>query len=208
MTPWDQRLARVLVRPLAATPVTPNQLTLATILLAWSGAWLLAQGEPAAQGWGAGLFVLAGILDNFDGELARLTGRSSRTGYYLDYAAGALSYAAMFAALGIGLAPGPLGGWALLLGACGSACALLAMPLNLGIDRVSGENDAVGYPGVAGFELEDGIYLLAPITWFGLIAPFFVLAGLGAGLYLLWTAYSLLRLHAGRRDAAVAPEDH
>jgi hypothetical protein len=51
---------------------------------------------------------------------------TSQFGYYFDYAVGGLSYGALFAGLGIGLAQGPLGGWALLLGAAGTAAAPLA----------------------------------------------------------------------------------
>ena len=67
------------------------------------------------------------------------------------------SYAALFAGIGIGLREGALGGFALALGAAGSAAALLSMFANLGIDREQGGDetgDAVGYPGLAGFELD------------------------------------------------------
>jgi len=198
--PWDQRAARVLVKPLALTPVTPNQLTTLTLVLALAGAGLFATGDPALAGWAAGLFVLARFLDHFDGELARLKGISSRFGYYYDYVAGAASYTALFLGIGIGLAAGPLGPWALLLGLAGSASALLSMCLNLGIDKVlseetgsDGEGDAIGYPGYAGFELEDGIYLLAPVTWLGFLTPFFVAAGIGAAVYCLWGLWLLVR---------------
>ena len=202
--PYDQRLARWLVRPLARTPVTPNQLTSVTLLLALGGAAGLATGERGGQDLGAGLFVLARFMDHFDGELARLKGASSRFGYYYDYVAGALSYAALFAGIGIGLRDGALGAWALALGAAGSTAALLSMFANLGIDREQGgdeSGEAVGYPGLAGFELEDGIYLIAPITWLGGLGPFFVAAGIGASVYCAWTFWSWWRL---RRAAARA----
>ena len=57
--PWDQRIARVLVRPLVKTPVTPNQLTIFTLLIALTGAGLLALGHETYANWGVGLFVLA-----------------------------------------------------------------------------------------------------------------------------------------------------
>lgn len=194
--PWDQQAAAVLVRPLVKTPIHPNHLTMVTIVIALSGAVLLALGDAKAAHWGAGLFVLARFLDHFDGELARQSGKSSKLGYYLDYLAGAISYAALFLALGFGFAQGSLGGWAWLLGGAGAVSALLAMPMNLGIDQAMKLEDgkAIGYPGFAGFELEDGIYLLAPITWLGWLEPFFVAAGIGASVYLLWTAATLLRL--------------
>ena len=200
--PYDQRMARVLVRPLAKTGITPNQITAISLLLALAGAWLLAQGEAAQANWGVGLFVLARFLDHFDGELARLTGKSSRFGYYFDYVVGGLSYAALFAGIGIGLADGPLGVWALPLGALGAASALISLFLNLDLDRqfdLSG-GESVGYPGLAGFELEDGIYLIAPITWLGWLTPFFAAAGIGAGLYCLWTLGRMVKARLAKQS--------
>ena len=198
--PWDQRIAAVLVRPLVDTRVTPNQITLLTLLVALIGCGLLATGDAILANWGAGLFVLARFLDHFDGELARQSGKTSKLGYYLDYIAGALSYAALFIGIGVGLSHGGLGGWAAVLGGVGAASAVVSLFLNLGIDVAEEreEGDATGYPGFAGFELEDGIYLLAPITWAGYLSPFFVAAGIGAGIYCLWTLIKLLRLRTRR----------
>jgi len=195
--PWDQRIARVLVRPLVRTPLTPNQLTIFTLIVALSGAGLLATGDPVHANWGAGLFVLARFLDHFDGELARQKNMKSRLGYYLDYVSGALSYAALFLGIGIGLRDSALGDWAVALGAAGAASAIVSMFLNVGIDKVGDlkDGDAVGYPGFAGFELEDGIYLIAPIAWSGFLMPFFAAAGVGAAIYCLWTLSTLARLN-------------
>ncbi|MEQ8195781.1 MAG: CDP-alcohol phosphatidyltransferase family protein [Rhodospirillales bacterium] len=196
-SPWDQRMARILVKPLVKTPVTPNQLTIATLVIALAGSGLIATGEPSFANWGAGLFVLARFLDHFDGELARQKGTSSKFGYYLDYIAGALSYGAFFLCAGIGLRDSPLGPWALALGIAGLLSAVLSMFVNLYIDKFhdgAESGEAVGYPGVAGFELEDGIYLIAPITWLGYLEPFFVAVGIGATVYLLWSVWCLGRL--------------
>ena len=193
--PWDQRAARVLVRLLLHTPITPNQITVVTLLLALSGAALLAIGDARSANWGASLFVLARFLDHFDGELARQKGLASRFGYYFDYVAGAISYSALFLCLGLGLSEGPYGSWTTAIGVAGSACAILALLVNISRDRqlelandakLTDAADSVGYPGFAGFELEDGIYLLAPITWLGFLLPFFLAAGIGAIVYFLW----------------------
>ncbi len=42
--PWDQRIARILVKPLVSSPVTPNQLTLFAIAVALAGrvCWILS----------------------------------------------------------------------------------------------------------------------------------------------------------------------
>ncbi|MEE8393958.1 MAG: CDP-alcohol phosphatidyltransferase family protein, partial [Rhodospirillales bacterium] len=97
--PWDQRIARRLVRPLINTPITPNIITVATLILALAGALMFAAGDPNLANWGAGLFVLARFLDHFDGELARQSGKTSKLGYYLDYVSGAISYGALFLCL-------------------------------------------------------------------------------------------------------------
>ncbi|MCG8357120.1 MAG: CDP-alcohol phosphatidyltransferase family protein [Kiloniellales bacterium] len=191
--PYDQRAARLLVRPLAKTRITPNHITGLTLLLALTAAGLFATGEAHHANWAAGLFVLARFLDHFDGELARLTGRTSRFGYYFDYVTGSISYATVYIGIGLGLAAGANEQWPLLLGLIAGGAAFATMFLELQIDRARklGENEAVRHPGGGGFELEDGIYLLAPATWLGLLSPFFVLAAIGAVCYLLATAWSL-----------------
>ncbi len=193
--PWDQRLANIMVRPLARTPITPNQLTIVTLLLALAAAALFAVGDETAANWAAGLFILARFMDHFDGELARMTGKTSRLGYYLDYVVGALSYGGLFLGIGIGARETFLGEWAIILGMAAAGSAVLSMFLNLRIDRQSQfeEGEAIGYPGFAGFELEDGIYLIGPITWAGYLTPFFALSAAGAVVYTLWTLSVVLR---------------
>jgi phosphatidylglycerophosphate synthase len=191
--PWDQRIARVLVRPLVQTPIRPNHVTAATAIIALAGAVLIAL---RAYDWGAGLFVLSRFLDHFDGELARLQHTTSKLGYYLDYASGGFSYSALFLGLGLGFWT-ELGPWSAALGLTGAASASISVFSNLAIDRKVKDiekGEAIGYPGFAGFELEDGIYLLAPVTWLGYLEPFFIAAGIGAGIYTLWTISRAIRL--------------
>jgi CDP-diacylglycerol--glycerol-3-phosphate 3-phosphatidyltransferase len=83
--PLTRYLYRPLSRPLAArlarTPVTPIQVS-------WlSAAFAIAGGVAfAAEAFGAGVaLVLVGqVTDCVDGDLARITGRTSRSGAYLD----------------------------------------------------------------------------------------------------------------------------
>lgn len=201
--PIDQRLARTLVRPLARSPITPNQMTTITLIVALTGAGLIAFGDAHLVNWGAGLFVLARFMDHFDGELARMKQAASKFGYYYDYVTGALSYGALFLCMGIGHRTGLLGNWAIVLGAAGASAALVSMVLNLGIDKVLdfAEGESIGYPAMYGFELEDGIYLIAPIAWLGWLEPFFIAASIGAAIYTLWTLATLRRL---KRRAAGA----
>src|SRR3546814_8923252 len=52
---------------------------------------------------------------------------------------------------------------------------------------------AVEHPRGGGFEIEDFIYLIGPITWTGGLMWFFVLYGFGTIGYLFWTAGTFLR---------------
>ena len=187
---WDQRLARYLVRPLVGTPVTPNHVTTVSLLLSLVGAVLLAAGDRSAENWGAGLFMLGRFLDHFDGELARQSGKTSRFGYVYAYVAGCLSYSALFLALGVGMRDGLIGPWSIALGALSAPIILATTLLAL---RLADEGDDEDYPIFAGFELEDGIYLIGPIVWLGWIEPFFLLGSIGVILFGIWTGYRFLR---------------
>ena len=201
MEPWDQRLARAMVAPLAPSALKPNHLTWLSLGLALAGAGLLAQGSATSVNWGAGLFVVARFADHFDGELARAQGSESRFGYYFDYVTGAISYAALF--LGMGFGPGMVayGELGAALGVVGALASFVSLAANMRIDSIGSSAQPVGYPGFAGFELEDGIYLLAPVTWLGLLAPFFLLAGIGAVVYVSWTLLRLLRMTTAKLPA-------
>jgi phosphatidylglycerophosphate synthase len=156
---------------------------------------LFSRGDRGAALWGAALFALARFVDHADGELARLTGRSSRLGYYYDFAVGGLSTAALFVGLGVGLGTGSVGDWPVLLGMLGALAALGGTALGLAVEAAPGPHGAL-YPSAAGFELEDGIYLIVPFTWLGWLGAFFVLSCVGQLIFCLAT---LGRLRAARR---------
>lgn len=192
---WDQLLAAFLVRPLVGTRVTPNHVTTMSLALSLIGAGLFATGNPVAANWGAGLFMVGRFLDHFDGELARQSGQTSRFGYVYDYVAGCLSYSALFLALGIGLRDGSIGGWSVWLGIVAAPVILTTTLLAL---RLADGGDDEDYPVYAGFELEDGIYLIGPIIWLGWIEPFFLAGAAGVLLFGVWTVLRALRPGARR----------
>ncbi len=187
---WDQRIAAFLVRPLVDTSVTPNQVTTVSLLFSLVGAALLATGDRSAENWGAGLLMLGRFLVHFDGELARQSGKTSRFGYVYDYVAGCLSYSALFLALGIGMRDGLIGPWSIGLGILSAPIILATTLLAL---KLADDGDDDDYPIFAGFELEDGIYLIGPIVWLGWIEPFFLCGSIGVVLFGIWTGYRYLR---------------
>ncbi len=198
---YDQRLGTLIARALAPTPITANMVTLVSFVTAIMGAIGFALGPGLWSGIGAGLFIFARFIDHVDGELARAQGTTSRLGYYLDYWCGGISYASLFAGMGIGFYS-ELGSLAYILGFGAASFAMISLFLNMSLDRLHGlkaEEEAVGYPQFAGFELEDGIYLIGPITWLGWMMPFFIACTLGALIYGFWTFNQVrrLRLRAG-----------
>ena len=199
--PYDQRLAALLVRPLARTPITPNQLTGLGFALAALAAWLLAEGRFEL---GAGLFMLAVFWDHLDGELARLTRRTSRLGHYLDYVVGSANYTMMYLGAGIGLAAGELGHAALALGIAAALANPAVVAVRLVNERRHG-SEAVAHPYVAGFEIEDFVYLIGPLAWLGWFDIFFVAFALGALGYLVWQSGELVRREKAARAAGHTP---
>lgn len=191
----DQRIAKFVVRGLAKLPISPNMVTAGSIPVGFLAAWLLGQGGELAH-WGAGLFVFVVWLDHVDGELARATGRTSEFGHYFDHVAAMANYVMMFIGAGVGVQSVVIGEWGMLLG-CGAGVGVAAI-MTVRIyaeERISRE--FVKQTVRAGFEIEDTLYIVAPITWFGLLDYFMILAGIGAPLFLLyvvWDCCKQLRL--------------
>jgi phosphatidylglycerophosphate synthase len=199
----DQRIARRAAALLARTPATPNAVTAASIVVGLTAAYLLSRGD----GWvylGGALFMVAVWMDHVDGELARQTGRTSTFGHYFDHAAAMTNYVSGFVGAGFGLRFGALGDWAPILGATSGLAIAAIMSVRLHMEIRDGR-DSVRQTVRGGFEIEDTLYLLAPITWFGLLKYFLVAAGIGAPIYLLYVIWESLR--ASRRAAVGVPED-
>lgn len=75
--PFSQRAAMLL----AHTPITPNQVTTLSLVIAIIAGWLLVVGHPA---WSGLAIHLSSITDGVDGDLARRTGRSTHFGAIYD----------------------------------------------------------------------------------------------------------------------------
>jgi phosphatidylglycerophosphate synthase len=90
--PQDNAIARVLFRPisspltklLAATPITPNQITTITVVLVALGLWIAASASPRNVLLGSLVILISSYVDCCDGEIARLKLRSSRLGAWYD----------------------------------------------------------------------------------------------------------------------------
>jgi archaetidylinositol phosphate synthase len=194
--PWDARLARRLVTPLKDSRATPNHLT--TVRLAF-GLAAAAAFLPGTYGWtnlGAVLLILSNFLDHTDGELARISGKTSRIGHLYDLASDAVVTILLFLGIGIGVGakvssvlqmpPAVLG----LLAGCAIA---LIFYLRMRIEEMAGKA-ASKQASFAGFETEDVLYLMPLVTLFNGLTPFLIAASIGAPLFAVWVVIDYRRV--------------
>lgn len=198
VSPYDQRLARAIIRPFVKTGLHPNHVTGASLLLGIAAGLAFAFGPAGSEYAGALLFMLAVLVDHMDGELARMTGRTSTFGHYFDYVVGSLNYTILFCSLGVCLYRRDLGEAALWVGLGAGLSNLLIVALRLLLERRHG-SEAVEHPAASGFEIEDFIYLIGPIIWAGGLVQFFWVYGLGTLAYLCWTGVTLMVREVARR---------
>lgn len=196
--PWDAQLAYRLVYPLRDTWVTPNHLTTLRLLfglLAFAG---LAAGGGAWTNVGALCFVISNFLDHADGELARLTGDSSRFGHYYDLISDLLCTALLFVGMGIGLSAGDLGRMADLMGVLAGVAVTATFHMRHVIEKEKGKHGA-RQPHAGGFEAEDVLYVVPLLAATGMLAPFLVLSAIGAPLFAIWVLREFLALRSWQR---------
>ncbi len=193
---WIHKAARVVARPLARTPVTPNQVTTLRLVLGLAAAAALAEGGADWRNWGAGIFVLAMFLDRLDGELARLSGKTSPWGHQYDLFSDTLTNALAFLGLGVGLRAGEFGVWAPAMGLL--AGLAIAAILWLVVRMESRHGEKAGELGsVAGFDPDDAMLVLPVLVWLGLSDRLLVAASLGAPAFAIYMA---LRFRGAPRD--------
>jgi archaetidylinositol phosphate synthase len=192
---WDARLARRLVTPLIHTPVTPNHLTTLRLLIGVAGALGLACGGFTWTNIGALLIVLSNFVDHTDGELARISGKSSKIGHFYDLACDALVTVMLFVGMGTGIGTvhvaGHVAPGVALGGLAGVAVAVIFF-LRMRIEDMEGKA-GTKQASVGGFETEDVLYLLPIVTLLSGVTPFIVAASIGAPLFAIWVVVDYRR---------------
>jgi len=136
-----RRCSRLITRVLVRTEATPNQVSVASLLIGLGAAGCFWRGTPLGAALGLGLYSLAVILDHVDGELARLTFQETRFGAALDWAIDTVVLSLVVLAMGLSAGRG-LGTVAMgVLGALGvTLSALLAryLPRKIAVGETIG----------------------------------------------------------------------
>jgi len=194
---WIHRVARVGVRPLVKTAVTPNQITTLRLAVGIAAAIALAVGSDVWRHWGAGIFLLSMLLDRADGELARLSGKTSPGGHKYDLISDSVCNALAFLGLGIGLTASPFGSWAPLMGAVAGLAIAAILWLVIKLEQRGGER-AGELAGAAGFDPDDAMLVVPICIWFGLSEWLLASAAVGAPLF---AVFMVLWFRFGPRQA-------
>jgi archaetidylinositol phosphate synthase len=202
--PLDARLARRLVAPLMNSWVRPNHLTSLRLGVGLAAA---AAFIPGSYGWSnlaALLLVLSNFLDHTDGELARMSGKTSRIGHLYDLASDALVTILLFIAIGVGLAGRPgvnLDFPPAALGVVAGTAIALIFFLRMRIEELRGKT-ATRQASLGGFETEDVLYLFPLATLSNALAPMLLVASICTPVYAIWVVIDYQR--ALRRDRRMA----
>jgi phosphatidylglycerophosphate synthase len=194
--PWDARLARHLVWPLRHGPVTPNHLTTVRLGVGVAAAGAFMHGGYAWMNLGALLLVISNFLDHTDGELARLSGKTSRLGHWYDLGSDALVTILLFTGIGAGVATRshallPMS--PLALGLLAGLAVALIFYLRMRIEGVAGK-DGSRQASLGGFQTEDVLYLMPIVTLCNAAVPFLVAAAIGAPLFAVWVVFDFRRV--------------
>jgi phosphatidylglycerophosphate synthase len=124
---WFNRpVGRWLSLVLVDTPVTPNQVSVAAILVGLASAGLFAFGTWGTAVWGALVLQLSAIMDCVDGDLARAQCRESAMGKWLDLVGDQVVHLGVFLGLGVGLWRSGSGATVVVLGITAAVGVILS----------------------------------------------------------------------------------
>jgi 1L-myo-inositol 1-phosphate cytidylyltransferase / CDP-L-myo-inositol myo-inositolphosphotransferase len=213
----ERPISLQIVRRLASTAVTPNQITIASAAIGLFGAPFFLSEFWLWQTVGALLFLTHSIVDGCDGELARLKFQESRWGGVLDFWGDNVVHIVTFACMAAGWSLSVGAFWPLLLGAAaalgslGSAAFVHWRLMRIKDDSgplftsVSAAPDNRLARLLDAASRRDFIYLVLILALFGKSNWFLLLAALGAPIFFILLVFLALRerhLNISTRPAA------
>lgn len=198
---WTHKLALWMMMPLKNTFVTPNHITWLRLITGIAACACFATGLREWVIWGGWFWLFSCLMDRADGELARMTGKGTKWGHKFDMFCDSAVTSLFFVGAGIGMRFGYFGDWAILMGIAGGLGVLGAEYFAEKIDSQNDDPDDRAYPGFAGFDFDDVLYLFAIVAWMDWTMPFVVGASVGAPAFALLTLYKWRKLEATKRLA-------
>ena len=201
----ERPISLQIARRLAATAVTPNQMTMVSVAIGLFGAPFFLSALWPWQTIGALLFLAHSILDGCDGELARLRFQESRWGGVLDFWGDNVVHIVTFACMAAGWSLSAAASWPLLLGAAailgnlGSAAFVYWQLMRVKNDSgplftsVSTAPDRRLARLLDAASRRDFIYLVLILALLGKSNWFLLLASLGAPIFFFLLVFLAMR---------------
>ena len=182
--PWDQRIAEIISKPFIFYNIHPNIVTIIGILLGLIAGTLYAIGDIFYAKIASIFFFFAACFDHVDGEVARKLNKTSIFGHYLDHIGVCISYIALF--IGLGIYSDKNFNLGLNYGYVSALCIFLIMTIRFYLERIRG-GEAIEQINILGFEHEDIIYIVIPVTFLNKIDIFLFYSFIGTPIFLAIT---------------------
>ncbi|MBF0552467.1 MAG: CDP-alcohol phosphatidyltransferase family protein [Deltaproteobacteria bacterium] len=195
---FERKISLALSKRLVETAITPNQMTIISVLIGILGAWLIGLGGRWWSFTGALLFLTHSILDGCDGEIARIKFMESHWGGLLDFWGDNVVHVAVFMAIAWAWSASSLSRLPLVLGALATCAALASAwliyvgtmkskkeegPLYTSVSRAA-EKDQLNR--LADFlSRRDFIYLVVILAYFNQLPWFLILSAVGTPIFFL-----------------------
>lgn len=193
---WTHKISRQLVMPLLNTPVKPDHITIVRLFTGIIACVMFASGIRYWEVIGGFIWILSTLLDCADGELARLRNQCSEWGHKFDYFSDTTVTALFFIGIGIGARDAIPELVAVILGFVAAQSVVVAIVLAERIDQLKEKVGEKAYPGIAGFNFDDILFLFALIIWLDWQLYFLISASIGAPLFALLTRHKLRQLNS------------
>lgn len=183
---FNRPIGRYLAKVLIHTPITPNQVSVFSMLVGLWAAYYFSKGEWGAAIVGAVLFQISAMIDCIDGDVARMVFKESRFGKWLDISADQVVHVALFVAIAIGLTRQATEAPALALGVSAALGALISFAVVVrGMLQPKENRSALLDKMIDAATTRDFSVLLLFLASFNQLEWFLWLAGIGVHLFWL-----------------------
>ena len=186
---FNRPVGRPLSKLLVRTSISPNQVSVVSILIGLAAAWFFANGNFIT---GALVFQLCAIIDCVDGDLARALFKQSRLGKWLDLGGDQVVHFSVFAGIGIGVGRLDQSVPALALGASSALGVLLCFAVIVrALRQPAAQRGPLLNKLLNATANRDFSILLLALALFGRMDLFLWMAGIG--IHLFWIALLALQ---------------
>jgi phosphatidylglycerophosphate synthase len=197
---FNRPCGRPLAKLLIHTAVSPNMISIASIMIGVVSALYFAGGTYQSIIIGALLLQLSAIIDCIDGDVARVVFKETPLGKWIDLAGDQIVHVAVFAGLAVGVAKSAGTPELLWLGVSAVAGAILSFAVVLRGMRKSSRPNSLLKRLIDGATNRDFSVLVLMLSAFDLTEIFLWLAATGSHLF--WIAALSLQVSRSPQDTS------